>query len=75
MNGRRNLLLLSLSFLLLACPSPARAQAPDGALRITHRMVSPGIGLEWGQGVLTYNGRDYPFDYRAAALSGMSIPR
>ena len=65
MNGRRNLLLLSLSFLLLAYPSPARAQAPDGTLRITRRTVSPGIGLEWGEGVLTYNGRDCPFSYRA----------
>jgi hypothetical protein len=55
----------ALSFLLLAHTSATPAQAPDGTLKITRRTVSPGIGVEWGQGVLTYNGRDYPFSYRA----------
>jgi hypothetical protein len=65
MNGRRSLLLLLLSLLLLAYPSLASTQAPDGTVKITRRTVAPGTGLEWGQGVLTYNGRDYPFSYRA----------
>jgi len=65
MNGRLSLFFLSLSFLLLAYPSAAGAQVSDGTVKITRRTVSPGIGVEWGQGVLTYNGRDYPFSYRA----------
>jgi len=65
MNGRPSLFLLSLSFLLLAYPSAAGAQGSDGTVKITRRTVSPGIGVEWGQGILTYNGRDYPFSYRA----------
>ena len=36
-----------------------------GTVKITRRTVSPGIGIEWGQGVLTYNRSDYPFSYRA----------
>jgi hypothetical protein len=43
----------------------ASAQVPDGTVKITRRTVSPGIGVEWGQGVLTYKGRGYPFSYRA----------
>ena len=65
MNGRPSLFFLSLSFLLLAYPSAAGAQVSDGTVKITRRTVSAGIGFEWGQGVLTYNGRDYPFSYRA----------
>jgi hypothetical protein len=67
MDGRRSLSLLLLSLLLLAYPLPARTQAPDGTLRITRRTVSPAIGIEWGEGVLTYNGRDYSLSYRAGA--------
>lgn len=63
MNRRTNLFLFAVSILLLAHSTPA--QAPDGTLKITRRIVSPGIGLEWGQGVLTYNGREYNFSYRA----------
>jgi hypothetical protein len=57
--------LFALSFLLLALTSAASAQVPDGTLKITRRTVSPGIGVEWGQGVLIYKGQDYPFSYRA----------
>ena len=31
----------------------ASAQVPDGTLKITRRAVSPGIGVEWDEGVLT----------------------
>jgi hypothetical protein len=65
MNRRRSPYLFALSILLLAHHSAAPAQLPDGTLRIARRTVSPGIGLEWGEGVLTYNGRDYPFSYKA----------
>jgi hypothetical protein len=65
MTGRSSLFFLSLSFLLLAYPSAAGAQVSEGTVKITRRTVSPGIGVEWGQGVLTYKGRDYPFSYRA----------
>jgi outer membrane immunogenic protein len=68
MNGRPSLFVLSLSFLLLAYPSAAGAQVSDGTVKITRRTVSPGIGVEWGQGILTYNGRDYPFSYRAGSF-------
>ena len=44
------------------------AQVPDGTLKITSRMVAPGIGLSWGEGVLSYKGRDYPFTFKATGL-------
>ena len=44
----------------------APAQAPDATLRITSRMVSSGIGLSWGEGVLTYQNKDYPFTFHAS---------
>jgi hypothetical protein len=65
MNRRMSLFLFAVSILLLAHTPAAPAQLPDGTLKITKRTVSPGIGLEWGEGVLTYNGRDYPFSYKA----------
>jgi len=49
-------------------PAPTHGQVPDGTLKITSRMVAPGIGLSWGEGVLTYNGRDYPFTFKATGL-------
>jgi outer membrane immunogenic protein len=42
------------------------AQAPDGTLRITRRSVSEGIGLTWGEGVLTFQNKEYPFTFHAS---------
>ena len=65
MGRRMSLFLLVVNIILFAAVFTVPAQVPDGTVRITRRTVSPGIGVEWGQGVLTYNGRDYPFSYRA----------
>ena len=55
-------------FLLAAKVSPAQAQTPDGTVKITSRMVAEGVGLSWGEGVLSYKGRDYPFSFKANGL-------
>ena len=61
-------LLFAGGVLLLSSISAAPAQVPDGTVKITSRMVAPGIGLSWGEGVLTYKGRDYPFTFKATGL-------
>lgn len=43
----------------------APGQVPDATVKITHRSVSQGIGLSWGEGVLNYKGKDYPFTFHA----------
>ncbi len=54
------------SFLLVLNISSARGQVvADATLKITSRMVASGIGLSWGEGVLTHKGKDYPFSFHA----------
>jgi hypothetical protein len=65
MDRRIILFLFAVGILSLAHTPSGPAQVPEGTLKITRRTVSPGVGVEWGQGVLTYNGQDYPFSYRA----------
>ena len=66
--GRTLLGLLVAGSLLLVANGLLAAQVPDGTVKITSRMVSPGIGLSWGDGVLTYKGQDYPFTFQAKGL-------
>jgi hypothetical protein len=65
---RISTLLIIVSLLLAWNVSPPLAQAPDGTIKITSRMVAPGIGLSWGDGVLTYKGQTYPFTFQANGL-------
>ena len=61
-------ILIAGSVLLLSNFSLVAAQVPDGTIKVTSRMVAQGIGLSWGEGVLTYKGRDYPFTFQATGL-------
>jgi hypothetical protein len=60
--------LIAGSFLLALNVSSRAGQAPDGTIKITSRMVAEGIGLSWGEGVLTYKGQDHPFTFKATGL-------
>lgn len=67
--GRTLLGFLSVGSLLVALNIPsAPGQVPDATVKIISRMVAPGVGLSWGEGVLTYKGRDYPFTFKATGL-------
>ena len=60
--------LIVVGVLLLSTVSSAPAQVPDGRVKITTRSVAPGVGLSWGEGVLTYKDQDYPFTFEAKGL-------
>ena len=66
---RRTLgILIAGSVLLLSNFSLVVAQVADGTIKVTWRLVAQGVGLSWGEGVLTYKGRDYPFTFNATGL-------
>jgi hypothetical protein len=66
---KRSLLgLMVVGMILLAAPlRHAVGQAPEGTVKMTGKSVAAGIGFSWGSGVLTYQGKEYPF-----TISGLS---
>ena len=68
MDRRLLRLLVAGSFWLALNASSVPGQVPDGVVKITSRMVAPGIGLSWGEGVLRYKDQDYPFTFKATGL-------
>lgn len=60
--------LLMIGGLLWTLNGSSFAQAPDGRVKITSRMVAPGVGLSWGDGILTYKGKEIPFTFQANGL-------
>jgi hypothetical protein len=63
--GRKLVGLIAGSVSLLLLISSASAQEADATVKITRRTVAEAIGLSWGEGVLTYKGKDYPFSFDA----------
>ena len=56
------------TLLLVSNNLSASAAEPAGTIKITTRMVAPGIGLSWGDGILTYQGQEIPFAFQANGL-------
>ena len=61
--------------LLLAQVSSTVAQDPVGTIKIIRRSVAEGVGLSWGDGVLTFGGSSYPFTFQARGLLRGVDPR
>ena len=64
---------------LAGCASPpppaaattANVNATDGTVTFSGAAVAVGIGFQWGSGILTYKGQQYPF--KASGLSVVDV--
>ena len=56
-----------LGMMLLLAQAAHAAEKPDATVRMTGKAVAAGVGYSWGSGVLSYQGKDYPF-----SVSGLS---
>jgi len=53
--------------LLIAPLGRAAEEKPDATVKMTGKALSAGVGYSWGSGVLSYQGKEYPF-----SISGIS---
>ena len=53
----------------------AEEKKPDGTLKLTQGQVGVGIGWSWGKGVLTYQGKDYPFKVKGLSVGDIGITK
>ena len=67
MNRRLMGLAMIATILFLAPVGRAVAQAPEATVKMTGKSIAAGVGFSWGSGVLTYQGKEYPF-----SISGLS---
>src|SRR5262245_26463725 len=56
--------------LWLATAAPA-ADTPSGTITLRATSVAAGIGFQWGNGILTYQGKKYPFSVQGLEVVGV----
>ncbi len=55
---------------------PAFSQgSPDATIRFSQGQVAVGIGYSWGDGVLTFQGKEYPFTIRGLSVVDVGISK
>ena len=53
----------------------AQEEKPDGTVKISSGSVAAGVGFSWGGGVLTYQGKEYPFDVSGLSVADVGISK
>lgn len=63
------------AFLLLSGFAVAQDKKPDATLSMSEGQVAVGIGFSWGKGVLTYQGKAYPFKVNGLSVVDVGITK
>ncbi len=46
---------------------------PDATVRIAGKSIAAGVGFSWGSGVLTYQGKEYPFSMTGLSAGDIGV--
>lgn len=71
---RLPLLVLAVALVLLSLQKAPPATAddpPSGTVVLQSTSVAAGVGVQWGDGVLVYNDREYPFSLQGLEAIGV----
>jgi len=60
---------------LAATAISGEAAKPSGRVTISSRSIAAGVGVTWGDGKLTFKGKDYPFSIDGLSLVDWGISR
>jgi hypothetical protein len=67
-------ILIMTVFMFLSGPAIAQDK-PDATLELEQGQVGLGIGFSWGEGVLTYQGKQYPFKVEGISVIDVGITK
>ena len=51
----------------------AEEEKPSGTVSIETKAVAVGVGFSWGEGVLTFEGKEYPFKIKGLSVIDLGI--
>jgi hypothetical protein len=74
---KRSMILVMAMGMVLAVSGLAFGQGrvADATLKLTQGQVALGIGWSWGKGVLTYQGKDYPFKVEGLSVGDVGVTK
>jgi hypothetical protein len=78
MSKMRTVSRLALLFLVMALASnavPGESPKPSGKVSIESKSIGVGIGVSWGDGKLSFNGKEYPFSIDGLTLVDFGISK
>ena len=73
--GMRSLLFIGIMMTIMVFASAALGgdETPSGTVSIETKSVAVGIGFQWGGGVLTFKGKEYPFKIKGLSVVDVGV--
>ena len=65
--------LLLVAVMVVPNPLPGQSPEPSGRIAIESTSISAGIGVNWGDGTLSFKGKEYKFSVRGLSLVDFGI--
>jgi hypothetical protein len=66
--------LAAVVFCIMATYAQAEKEAvPAGTVSIETKALALGVGVSWGEGVLTFKGKDYPFKIKGLSVIDIGV--
>ena len=72
--GAIRLFTIGLGLVLVAMTAGAQ-EKPSGTVAITSKSVAVGIGVSWGDGKLTYQGKDHAFTVKGLSVVDVGVSK
>lgn len=68
-------LVVLVTLIFLSGIASAVDNKPDATLKLTQRGVALGLGVGWGDGTLTFKGKNYPFKVQGLSINDIGLLR
>ncbi|MGH7344707.1 MAG: hypothetical protein ACREK4_07330 [Candidatus Rokuibacteriota bacterium] len=75
MTGLLTVLGLGLAFLMVASSTAPAQSSTDGKVTLESKSVAIGVGVSWGDGVLEYRGKKYPFTVQGLSVLDLGVAK
>jgi hypothetical protein len=62
-------------FALLIAVAAGAQEPPVGKVAIASKSVALGVGVSWGDGTLTYQGKEYPFSVNGLSVADLGVSK
>ena len=66
-------MLLALGCIAVFSTAMAADPAPSGTVTLSSKAVALGVGVSWGDGVLTFGGKTYPFSVEGLSVADLGV--
>ena len=66
---------IALGAVLIMASAVAAQDKPSGKVWVESKSVALGVGVSWGDGKLTYKGKDYPFSVNGLSVVDLGVAK